>query len=171
MGRRFCLRPLGKRVNGENKFPDNGSFSIKHTHQLKILECRIPAKRLRKKTPCWPPRERLDPCRSETSPHLHSPDRESRLGVTLTMRCCLVIISHRTASCATRTSPYRGCLAACPKCVRRRTRYAIFNVSKLTPAGGGGVFSFMSSKALTTRSATTRLRYHFRLAGTIYQGT
>jgi hypothetical protein len=49
MGRRFLLRPLGKRVNGENKFPGNGSSSIKHTHQLKILECRIPAKRLRKK--------------------------------------------------------------------------------------------------------------------------
>jgi len=49
MGHRFLLRPLGKRVNGENKFPGNGSSSIKHTHQLKILECRIPAKRLRKK--------------------------------------------------------------------------------------------------------------------------
>ena len=49
MGRGFLLRPLGKRVNGENKFPGNGSSSIKHTHQLKILERRIPAKRLRKK--------------------------------------------------------------------------------------------------------------------------
>jgi hypothetical protein len=49
MGRRFLLRPLGKCVNGENKFPGNGSSSIKHTHQLKILECQIPAKRLRKK--------------------------------------------------------------------------------------------------------------------------
>jgi len=37
---------------GEINFPGNGSLSIKnikHTHQLKILECRIPAKRLRKK--------------------------------------------------------------------------------------------------------------------------
>ena len=28
----------------------NGSLSIKHTHELKILERRIPAKRLREKT-------------------------------------------------------------------------------------------------------------------------
>jgi hypothetical protein len=34
---------------GEINFPGNGSSSIKHTHQLKILECRMPAKRLRKK--------------------------------------------------------------------------------------------------------------------------
>jgi hypothetical protein len=34
---------------GEINFPGNGSSSIKHTHQLKILECRIPTKRLRKK--------------------------------------------------------------------------------------------------------------------------
>ena len=34
---------------GKINFPGNGSSSIKHTHQLKILECRIPAKRLRKK--------------------------------------------------------------------------------------------------------------------------
>jgi hypothetical protein len=34
---------------GKINFPDNGSLSIKHTHQLKILECRMPAKRLRKK--------------------------------------------------------------------------------------------------------------------------
>jgi hypothetical protein len=49
-------------------------------------------------------------------------------------------------------------------------RYTIFNVSKLIPAGAGGVLSFMSCKALTTRSATTRFLYHFRLAGTMYQG-
>jgi len=34
---------------GEINFPGNGSLSIKHTQQLKILERRIPAKRLRKK--------------------------------------------------------------------------------------------------------------------------
>lgn len=34
---------------GKINFPGNGSMSIKHTHQLKILECRIPVKRLRKK--------------------------------------------------------------------------------------------------------------------------
>ena len=49
MGRRFLLRPLENRVNGENIFPGNGSSSIKHTHQLKILERRISVKRLRKK--------------------------------------------------------------------------------------------------------------------------
>ena len=48
MGRGFLLRPLGKRVNREN-FHGDGSLSIKHTHQLKILERRIPVKRFRKK--------------------------------------------------------------------------------------------------------------------------
>ena len=57
-----------------------------------------------------------------------------------------------------------------PATLRRLARYTIFNVSKLTPAGAGGVLSFMSSNASTTRSATTKFRYHFRLAGTIYQG-
>src|SRR5438445_2785608 len=64
----------------------------------------------------------------------------------------------------------RVCSDSCPQLLQRLTRYTIFNVSKLTPAGAGGVFNFMSSNASTTRSAITRFRYHFRLAGTIYQG-
>ena len=35
---------------GKINFHGNGSLSIKHTHELKILERRIPAKRLREKT-------------------------------------------------------------------------------------------------------------------------
>lgn len=48
--------------------------------------------------------------------------------------------------------------------------YTILSFVKSTPSGAGGVLSFMSSNTFTMRSATTRLRYHFRLAGTIYQG-
>jgi hypothetical protein len=50
---------------GKLNFHGNGSSSIKHTHQLKTLECRIPVKRLRKKEAvlvaagaCEPPPER-----------------------------------------------------------------------------------------------------------------
>lgn len=49
-------------------------------------------------------------------------------------------------------------------------RYTILSFVKSTPSGAGGVLSFMSSNTFRMRSATTRLRYHFRLAGTIYQG-
>ena len=45
MGRKFLLRSLEKRVNGENQFPRIDSLSIKHTH----WECRLPARQLRKK--------------------------------------------------------------------------------------------------------------------------
>src|SRR6478672_3086726 len=48
--------------------------------------------------------------------------------------------------------------------------YTIRSLEKSTPSGGGGVLSFMPSSASTTRSAMTRFRYHFRFAGTIYQG-
>jgi len=50
---------------GKIHFPDNGSFSIKHTHQLKILECRIPAKRLRKKEAVLAAAGAFEPRRSE----------------------------------------------------------------------------------------------------------
>jgi hypothetical protein len=45
MGRSFLLRPLEKRVNGENQFLCFDSFGIKHTR----WERRISAKWLRKK--------------------------------------------------------------------------------------------------------------------------
>src|SRR5262249_32455668 len=48
--------------------------------------------------------------------------------------------------------------------------HTIFSLSKSTPSGSGGVLSFISSKTFTTRSATTRFRYHLWFAGTMYQG-
>src|SRR5437867_13225644 len=46
----------------------------------------------------------------------------------------------------------------------------IFSLSKSTSFGAGGHLSFMSSNIITTVSATTRSRYHFRFPLTMYQG-
>ncbi len=167
MGRGFLIRPLEKRVNGENNFSRNGSSSIKHTHQLQILERRIPVKRLRKK----------EVRSGRVRPHAgaRSPPNQiayiEKVGLAPHSQR-YDVFPHLSPNCfmSHTTSPGRICIASGPQRLRRLTRYTIFNVSKLTPAGAGGVFSFISSNAATTRSATTRFRYHFRLAGTMYQG-
>lgn len=159
MGRGFFLRPLENCVNGENQFSRQRLVQHKTYHQLRILEPHIPVKRSR--------RESLSLRRARSPPHHISPQRETPLGTHSQRYNAMIFFS---SSLTTLTSPDRDCVASCPKLLRRVTRYTIFNVSKLTPAGAAGVFSFMSSNASTTRSATTRFRYHFRLAGTMYQG-
>ena len=45
--------------------------------------------------------------------------------------------------------------------------YTVGSVDNSTPSSPGGVLSFIRSTASTTQSATTRLRYHLRFAGTL----
>jgi len=48
--------------------------------------------------------------------------------------------------------------------------YSILIFARSIPPRGGIRFSFIFSNAVTTVVATTRFRYHLRLAGTTYQG-
>src|SRR4029079_10478227 len=67
-------------------------------------------------------------------------------------------------------SAYRHTAYLVPRYLPKLRIYTIRSLEKSTPGGWGGSFSFISSSAWRTRSATTRLRNHFRFAGTMYHG-